>query len=385
MIIIEKVWTKLRIYLQQYFSSNDLPNNILFIGNKVDQKKTDKILARFNFYFGLESVKPTEKYNLKLITILCSYLFNVSNKFLVGYRIKGSLSRILHHFNFYDVDFDFTPHDGWKWHFALTKLLNEQVEIQNSKGRFSKWFNSLKKLEKAYIFGTGPSLADALNYNYLDGYRIVCNTIVKDSILWNHLNPHIVVAGDAIYHFGKNEFAQSFISDLKLRLNESPNCVFIYPYLFQGFVKRELADYAKQLVPIPFARDDNFTRDLQVDFRIPGKTGNVLNILLLPLGAFLAKHIVLRGFDGRDPKDVLFWKNSNMHTYEEKLGTIIQDHPRFFEYHLPTNEPLSYVNKVHGKRLDSLLLKAEKKGWKFEMAHKSWTPTLQKRYKSSNS
>jgi hypothetical protein len=79
---------------------------------------------------------------------------------------------------------------------------------------------------------------------------------------------------------------------------------------------------------------------------------------------------------------VLFWKNSRNHTYDEKLSSIIKDHPRFFNYHLPQNNPLSYVQKVHGKGLDKLLTNAEKKGWSFVMAHKSWTETLNKRFKN---
>jgi hypothetical protein len=381
-MIIETVWLKVKSYLQQYFSSTDRLSNYFFIGAKADDKKIIEIRERMGFYFNNASVKIVEKNRLSLLYVLFNYFFDRSNKFLVGYKIEMPLSLILHHFNFYDVDFDYTPDDGWKWHLALTKSLSEQVEIQKSKKSFLTWFRALKKLEKTYIFGTGPSLAEAINFDYSDGCRIACNTIVKDSILWHHINPDVIVAGDAIYHFGKNEFAQNFIIDLKMRLTESPHCVFVYPYLFHGFVKRELSNYENQLLPIPFAPDNNITRDLKLDFRLPGKTGNVLNILLLPLGTFLSKHVILRGFDGRNPNDALFWKNSGKHTYDEKLHSIVKDHPKFFEHHLPANKPLSYVEKVHGKRLDRLLTAAEKKGWKFEMAHKSWTNTLNKRFEN---
>jgi len=107
----------------------------------------------------------------------------------------------------------------------------------------------------------------------------------------------------------------------------------------------------------------------------------VLNLLLLPLGCTLSKNVFLWGFDGRAPNDQLFWANSAKHSYPELMDTLRAAHPSFFEHFVPADKPTQYVRKVHGDQLDECLSQSERDGWSFVMMHKSWTPTLQKRYR----
>ena len=235
-------------------------------------------------------------------------------------------------------------------------------------------------LDKCYIFGTGPSLEKAIDQDWSDGYRVVCNTIVRDADLWHHINPHFIVAGDAIYHFGHTSFAKAFRKDLAERLASS-DTLFIYPALFHRFISREFEHLADQLVPIPGGSHQKIHVDLVNEFSYPG-LGNVLALLLLPVGCTLSKNVCLFGFDGRAPKDKLFWSNSNKHTYLELMDDLKIAHPRFFDHHVPKQDPLKYVKSVHGDLLDKKMEDAENEGWRFVMLHESWTPTLQKRYSS---
>jgi heat shock protein HspQ len=280
--------------------------------------------------------------------------------------------------------FDIDPKKNPQASANLVKLsvycASEKVDLAGSRARFISYVDSLRKqqLDKAYVFGTGPSLERAEQVNWSDGYRIVCNTIVRDPVLWHHINPHFIVAGDALYHFSYTKFARCFREDLAKRLAET-NTFFVYPVLFHQIVARELGQYADRLFPIPKSYHTDIHVDLTKEFCLPG-LGNVLPSLLLPLACTLSKNVFLWGFDGRAPKDQLFWSNSSKHSYPELLPELVEAFPAFFKHLVPDDDPLKYVKSVHGDNLEMSLQDAENAGWGFHMMHESWTPTFQKRY-----
>lgn len=280
----------------------------------------------------------------------------------------------------FNIDYLRNPVDGWEWCRLSQYLSSMRTSSGDAQLRLQLYLDRIMalNLSRCYIFGTGSSLSQAIEFDWSDGYRVVCNTIVRDKELWNHINPHFVVAGDAIYHFGFTEFARTFRADLKKRLAETETCI-VYPEEFHEIVSKELEEYSERLIPVPQGTHDRFLTNLVKDFELPG-TGNILNLLLLPLGCTLNKNVYLWGFDGRAPDDKLFWSNSPKHSYPELMDTLLKAHPAFFESMVPSENPSAYVNSVHGDELDTNLTAAEAKGWKFVMMHKSWTPTLQKRF-----
>ena len=284
-------------------------------------------------------------------------------------------------FLFYNVDPFKNYQDGWLYHMILSKEdPHYKEEINKSKIRFNNFHNSMveKRLTKTYLFATGPSLKNAKGKMWNDGYKIVCNTIVKDSELWNYIRPDIIVAGDALYHFGDNLFASEFRKDLSKRLLETPETVFIYPSIFHTFVKRQFSSFIDRLIPIPVANNADIVRNLPERFELPS-VGNVLNLLLLPVGMTLSKDIYLFGFDGRNPNDKDFWSNSSNHFYSDLVYDIKEKHPMFFEHFIPKGNEIKYVKDFQGDKLEEYLSNAEREGWNFYMMHYSYTPTLQKR------
>lgn len=293
----------------------------------------------------------------------------------------------------FDIDYRRNPRDGWEWcdlaAYAVSPFLmgrgrtrtntDEGALLLSTQQTFAHRVAQLHQegLNKCYLFGTGPSLAAASERDWNDGYRVVCNTIVRDAALWHHLAPHFIVAGDGIYHFGHTPFAHAFRRDLLARLRES-DTLFIYPARFDPIVRRELAEVANRLIPIPIGRHRHIHADLTQQFALPN-LGNVLPLLLLPLGCTLAQEVGLWGFDGRAPDDKLFWQNSNRHSYPELLPTLQAAHPTFFSHNVPQADPTRYVRAVHGDVLEVALSEAESAGWCFTMLHHSWTETLRKR------
>lgn len=285
----------------------------------------------------------------------------------------------------YDVDFRRNPHDALAWCDLLNHLSPPSTDWRAVKARFVRRVAELRALglRKCYLFGTGPSLAKAKSRDWSDGYRVVCNTIVRDRDLWLHLKPHFIVAADANYHFGHTEFARRFRRDLQacLRLTDS---AFVYPARFHGLVQREFAELQARLFPIPQGSHTRIHVDLTRRFRTPA-LGNVLALLLLPLGCTLAREICLWGFDGRAPADQLFWSNSPKHSYPELMPALQAAYPAFFRHYVPHDDQEKYVRQHHGDLLDRKLSQAERRGFTFIMLHPSWTPTLQKRYRAPQS
>lgn len=283
----------------------------------------------------------------------------------------------------HNIDHLHNQHSAGEWHALLTRLSNLDLDyvIWSSSQTFFKFARSAHpSFSKAYLFGTGPSLAQYRNQSYADGYRIVCNAIVKDPATWDYIEPHLIVAGDTIYHFSPAIYAKKFRRDLLKRLTTSPKTLFVYPYPFHAFVSREFRSVASQLVPIPIKPDLKQVLTLTPDHYFLPNLGNILNLLLLPLGCTLSKNIYLLGFDGKKPGDKLFWSHSPRHEYVSDIPGLKQTYPAFFEQHLPKNQPNRYVQTHLGDELESNLKRLEKKGWTFSLMHPSHTPALNQRW-----
>lgn len=281
----------------------------------------------------------------------------------------------------FDVDHRRNHAEGGEWLRLSHYVAPAKPDLSRARAAFRAQIQRLKALNlgKAYVFGTGRSLADAISKDWSDGYRVVCNTIVRDPELWNHIEPHFIVAADTIYHFGFTDFAKAFRADLRRRLSETET-YFVYPERFHAIVEREFGSVAERLIPVPQGHHDRLVLDLEQDFELSG-LGNILNILLLPIACTLQRNVFLWGLDGRAPNDRLFWANSEKHSYPELMDSLLNAHPAFFATHVPATNPAAYVNEVHGDAFDARLADAEARGWSFTMMHPSWTPALQKRFR----
>jgi hypothetical protein len=344
-----------------------------------DAKARELLLERLAFYGGLSAD------DVEFTTTLTSGMLLSSRRIARADATAGPTALLDWRRGTFNVDAEANPHDGWAWwDFARHDEPASEVE-KSAAARLRDEIVRLRGLGlgKAYLFGTGTSLEKADQRDWSDGYRIACNTVVRDRDMWHHLDPHFLVAGDAIYHFGDSAFARAFRADLKLRLAEG-RTFFVYPAQFTQLVERELGEFADRLVPVPVGTHRRLNVDLSREFALPG-VGNVLNLLLLPLGCTLSQDVYLWGFDGRAPDDKLFWSNSPRHSYPELMPTLLERHPAFFRHYVPVEKPTTYVQNYHGDALDLALQAAEAQGWRFTMLHKSWTPTLQKRFKPEES
>jgi len=334
---------------------------------------TDAIIERLKFFeiafevVGDSDLTLADYLNYKLIAFI-----NKPPHRLLRFKYKHVF--ILNHQTNYD--------EGWEYHRILT--LQNETEILLNRVKVRKVLEKRKddlrlKFSKAYILGTGPSLEKADTIDWSDGIRIVSNTIVKDASLWRHIQPHFIVAGDAIYHFGISDFAISFRKDLQKRLSETTDTLFVFPEIHYKFLLKEFSDFHDRLIPIPMGSVKTVFNVIETKFELP-EMGNVLNLLLLPLACYFSNNVFLWGFDGRSPDAKLFWANSDKQFYTDLVPQLKTLHPAFFEFLVPANNPAQYVNNVHGDVLEMMLKEAEDNGKKFNMMHFSYTKVLMDRY-----
>ncbi|MBD1193161.1 hypothetical protein [Vulcanococcus sp. Clear-D1] len=177
------------------------------------------------------------------------------------------------------------------------------------------------------LFGTGPSLSEALNRDHGDSFNIICNTIIKNRAFTEHLDPQILVASDAHFHFSYHRYSARFLGDLVAFLHNSSASFYTFDK-FAAFLRRRVPEIAGRVFGIPAGRK-TYGFDFDQEFRVfPGDS--VLNMFLLPLGSYLGQEVVLNGFTGRAPSDSFFWSHSELHQYSHLMEDVRQAHPAFF-------------------------------------------------------
>jgi hypothetical protein len=352
---------------------------VLVAAAEISGDKARRIKERLNFFVGSLPGKVSVRFTRR-VSWRSAMMADVVLEADQGIVTAGLRRAFDHIFN---VDFESNPMDAWDLARA-NQLLNALPDPGDRAASHSRLIRAVERCRsmghaKTYIFGTGPSLQEALKHDFSDGVVVVCNTIVRDDALWRHLNPDFVMAGDALYHFGHTAHAKAFRADLRQRLLESRGkTLFVYPETFHGIVRDELGDLDELLIPVPIGDHTDIDVDLCAQFELPA-LGNVLNALLLPLACTLTPEVCLWGFDGRAPNDKLFWANSSRHSYPELMPALREEHPAFFAHFVPPSKEKSYVESVHGDELDRRLTVAEARGFTFTMMHFSWTDTLNKR------
>jgi hypothetical protein len=181
--------------------------------------------------------------------------------------------------------------------------------------------------DQVALFGTGPSLGEALDRDHSQSFNIVCNTVIKNRELVQRLSPKLLVASDAHFHFSYHRYAARFLADV-VEFLEAGDASFFTFDKFAAFARRRIPSVAHRIFGIPAGRT-SYGYDFDRDFRVfPGDS--VLNMFLLPFGSFLGDQIELNGFTGRAPTDSYFWNHSELHQYVDLMEAVRQAHPAFF-------------------------------------------------------
>ena len=249
-------------------------------------------------------------------------------------------------------------------------------ELESSRRRFLAAIRRRRlTTDVVHIFGTGPSLDLASSLRLPESTRIVCNTIVKNAELLEQIQPHILVAGDSLYHFSDTAHAEQFRRDV-VRCLRRHTPLFVYPAIYHRVVLKAVPpELHHLLIPVPQGSRTGFLPGLVSDFQLP-RLGNVLNLLLIPCALAAGTRVYLLGFDGRAEGSEGFWRNSTANSYPDLLNVLAKEYPAFREFFVPTADPNRYVNQTLGEDLERNLKEAASAGMEFRLLAPSRLPGL---------
>lgn len=226
--------------------------------------------------------------------------------------------------------------------------------------------------QRAYVFGTGPSADRYSAFDFTDGLSIVCNSIVKDHDLLDHVRPEILCFADPIFHFGCSRYAARFRDEVR-RAAERYDFTICIPRKYYSLFVDLLPELQSRTIGIPVGNDRPINLDLHQDFELRN-IDNVLTFLLLPIASTLAREIHVIGCDGRPLEDdQYFWNHNPKTQFGDLMDNIRSVHPGFFK--LDYND--YYLR--HCQNTEKWMLAGEKAGRRYFSMVDSFVPALRRR------
>jgi hypothetical protein len=276
-----------------------------------------------------------------------------------------------------------------------------------SKNNFGDLLSRVKGFERAYVFGTGPSLDNATKFDYSDGFRVVCNSIVKNEKIMDHIKPHLLVFGDPQHHTSPCKYAAAFREAAVNAVNKFdcyiltedyhlPLLLAHYPDLKDriigieapGVWEMSLFEIIRLVLTRPHklpwfdkipGHDDKYNFPTLDKFYVR-LTGSVLPSYMVPVASAACKEICIIGADGRDPKgrkpdETYIWGYSSTCQFYDLMQTAFDTHPSYFR-----DRPFTEDFNIYCENFDELITFGESMGKKYYTLMPSFIPALAKRF-----
>ena len=304
-------------------------------------------------------------YSVKLISSKVILLWSSNHRSPFWLKLFKSLGITMVNVDTHDLESkEYGAYPGIIWRFLLPKCEKDKV-INDSHQKLIAIFEREKKKgnSAAVVFGTGPSLEKALSYNFNKCLTIVCNAIIQNKGLMDHIRPTFVTAGDAVSHYGVSKYAAKFREDLVYALETNPDLYYLGTATF-GFILHLHFPHLKERILLIEQNEAGPNYDLIANFSAP-KLDSTMNIHMLPLAATFHDDIFILGCDGKTDKgdNEDFWPHANGAQYHDLINTGHLCHPTFDQHrqvstysrHLDsTRKTLEIGERSYGKRYISL-------------------------------
>lgn len=225
--------------------------------------------------------------------------------------------------------------------------------------------------ETVYAVGTGPSVEEMRRFDPAGAPVVVCNSLVRDRPLLDHLKPAAVCFADEVFHFGPSRYADAFRRDL-LEVITRYDCYAVTRLWGAALLLRHHPELTDRLIALPEDAPDWTIPDEQ-RFCVRA-TGNILTFYMLPLAAALGRRIRIGGSDGRRRGETYFWRHGSSVQYEGLMETAFRTHPAFFRDRVYTD----YYRR-HTRQLESQLTWMERQGRSVESVTSTHIPALRRR------
>ncbi len=239
-------------------------------------------------------------------------------------RRHRAVSRLPQVFN---VDPRANPGEGWQYFYAYNLVSGNLGADPPAPQRID--FSLYPRRPACFAFGSGRSLATACQHDFGDGYRIVCNSMIRDLPLMERIRPDFLVFADGIYHFGPSTYAQAFRDALGAFSRRFPACRLVIPQNLSHHFLACHPELRGRTFVVPRARRAGIIVDWRRTYAYH-RIGNVLNMMIIPLATSLADQVFFLGFDGRTPQARRFWSYSPGANFDDLLADQERAHPAFF-------------------------------------------------------
>lgn len=284
-------------------------------------------------------------------------------------------------------------------------IKNELLTL--SKKNFGDLLFKVKAFERGYVFGTGPSLDNATEFDFSDGFRVICNSIVKNEKMMDHIKPHLLVFGDPQHHTSPCKYAAAFRKAVIEAVNKFdcyiltedyhlPLLLAHYPELRDriigirapGVWEMSFQEIMRMLITRPHklpwfdkipGHDEKYNFPTQDKFYVR-LTGSVLPSYMVPVASSACKEICIIGADGRDPKgrkpdETYIWSYSSTCQFYDLMETAFDTHPSYFR-----DRPFTEDFKIYCENFDGLINYGESIGKEYCTLTPSFIPALAKRF-----
>ena len=260
------------------------------------------------------------------------------------------------------------------WRYFKTDEEKKNI-IQDSYNKFVRYAEVIKKKgwKTGCVFGTGPSLETAKEFDFSECISVVCNSIVQNKELLSHISPQFITAGDVVSHLGVSLYAEVFRKDLVEYL-QSSDAYYLTTAPFGYILLEQCAEIAHKIILVEQMTDEQ-NYDLTQLFGLP-KLDSTFNIHMLPIIHTFCDNIFILGCDGksktRNNED--FWAHAQEAQYFDLVNTGHQCHPTF-----DINRKKNTYNRYQDSVLHSVMEGEKRHGKKYYTLQQSYIEALENR------
>jgi hypothetical protein len=391
-----------------YFPKSELSNVIIYIPVELSLLHLDINSLRIpkyeeHFIREIDNIRliNNKDLNLNMADIILIW----DKKYLLVPEILANLHKV----EIVDPDYYFTVEASTYRRLYCETLDAEKKQYMQdlTKKNFKKLIEETSEYNIGYVFGTGPSLDKAMDYDYSKGFRIICNNIIKNKKLMDHIEPHVLTFGDAQHHSGPSKYAASYRNAVLEKFLEYDFYILIedfqmplYLAHFPEFKDKILGLSApgvwdlsiKEILHMIIQRPDripwfdkipghnevfNFPESDKFYVRL---LGSVLPSFMVPFASSICNNIYIIGADGQDPNgrkpdNTYIWSYSSSCEFDDKLKqSLYLTHPSYFR-----DRPRMENFDIYCENFEELLQFGESLGKKYFSLAPSFIPSLARR------
>jgi hypothetical protein len=250
--------------------------------------------------------------------------------------------------------------------------------IESSKNILRKIKPELETKNKMYLFGSGPSVSSAFEFDFSDGTTVICNSTIADDELINHIKPNFIACIDMLLHAGCSKYASAYRKKL-IDVMEKHHSYLLTRTAFYDIMKQDLPNYlSDRIISIP-EHPPWIPYNIDLNNKLYAiDTGNVLTMTMLPFAASFAKEINVIGMDGKAPDDEEFlWHYYKTDTLKPYMKHIAAAYPAYYY-----RDNTSYIAS-HERNLENIINVITNQGIEVKSLTKSYLAAFADKYVST--